>query len=422
MDCGQIPQIDYGKFSAALHARAVSETATLPINGTLEITARCNLRCAHCYLPMAHRQGERGGGTTATTEGLAQEIPSLAEAASGRLPLCSAEACRLLDEVADEGCLWLLITGGEPLIRPDFLEIYDYAKRKGFLITLFTNATLVTERIADYLAEYPPFSVEVSLYGATATTYETVTGVTSSYERCLRGIDLLVSRHIPLRLKTMVLRANVHELGLMEEFASRRGLSFRWDHQVHPQLDGCLDPVRVRLTPEEMVAVDLAFPRRVEGWRDLIERTRDLRIEGRVFNCGAGFGSFHIDAFGYLQPCGFVRRYSYDLRQGSFHDGYHRFFPDVRSLRLETTTLCASCSPVNVCGICPAWQDMEGNGRKGPIEHIHRYARLLAAAVCPEANRVGAGLRREEVVAKGSGQYDEGDLPVLPISARTCTP
>jgi len=57
----------------------------------------------------------------------------------------------ILDEVADAGCLWLLITGGEPLLRPDFRDIYMYAKRKGFLITLFTNGTLLDADIADQL-------------------------------------------------------------------------------------------------------------------------------------------------------------------------------------------------------------------------------------------------------------------------------
>ncbi len=391
MDCNDIPRIDYGKFSAALHRAALSGDAFLPVNGTLEVTNRCNLRCAHCYVPLAARQG-KGAGDSGRRDGrLASELPAFAEAVSGRPELSSSEIYSLLDQISAEGCLWLLITGGEPLIRPDFLDIYGYAKQKGLLITLFTNATLMSQRIADYLAEYPPFLIEVSIYGATATTYDAVTGVVGSYDRAVRGIELLRTRGLPVRLKTMALRANVHELQQMERFADQRGLAFRWDHQVHPRLDGQRDPVDARLTPEEMVAADLSDPRRVEGLRDLMVRARDLRIGDKVFGCGAGLGSFHIDAFCFLQLCGFVRRYSYDLRRGSFRDGYYSYFPHVRSLRRPSGAICRSCELAAICTICVAWHDMEGDGREGPIEHIHQYAKLLAAALRPEMSVAAPG-------------------------------
>lgn len=387
MECGHIPRIDYGKFSAQLHSKAWSGR-TLPVNGTLELTQRCNMRCQHCYIPWAGRLG------TGTPDGeqlgsVEESGTALARAEVNRPPLSYEEICRLLDDVVEEGCLWLLITGGEPLMRPDFLDIYDYAKRKGLLITLFTNATLMTERITDYLAEFPPFLVEVTLYGATKATYEAVTGVPGSFERCLHGIDLLVERRIPLKLKTMVLKANAHEIAQMEEFAAQRGLAFRWDHMVHPRLDGNRGPTAVRLAPEKMVAEELKNPMRVDGWRDLIVRTRNVRINGRVFSCGAGLGSFHIDAYGYLQLCGFVRRYSYDLRRGPFGSGYREYFPYVRSLRTERPSVCDDCELACVCTVCPAWHDMEGDGPFGQVEHIHKFAQLLAAAVSaePDARR-----------------------------------
>src|SRR6185503_239215 len=96
---------------------------------------------------------------------------------------------RILDQMAAAGCLWLLYTGGEILARRDFLDIYTHAKRNGFLITLFTNGTMITEKVADYLAEWRPFSVEITVYGRTRATYERLTGVPGSYDKCMRGID-----------------------------------------------------------------------------------------------------------------------------------------------------------------------------------------------------------------------------------------
>ena len=134
--------LSYGEFSEAFQGRLAGRR--LPLNGTIEVTRRCPLTCLHCYnnLPM-------GDGEARSRE------------------LDYDEHCRLLDELADAGCLWLLYTGGEIFARRDFLDIYTYAKKKGFLITLFTNGTLITERIADHLVAWRPFAIEITLYGLT---------------------------------------------------------------------------------------------------------------------------------------------------------------------------------------------------------------------------------------------------------------
>src|SRR5438445_6842006 len=132
----------------------------VPLEVSIEVTRRCPLECQHCYnnLPM--------GDLAARNRELSKE-----------------EYVALLDELADMGVLWVLFTGGEIFARKDFLEIYTHAKRKGFLITLFTNGILINEGIADYLREYPPFGIEITLYGRTRETYEALTQLPGSYER-----------------------------------------------------------------------------------------------------------------------------------------------------------------------------------------------------------------------------------------------
>src|SRR6202795_1591080 len=122
-------QLSYGAFSADLHQRQSGKR--VPMEVSIEVTRRCPLECLHCYnnLPMADR-------------------------AARNRELSLEEYRRLLDQIADAGCFWILFTGGEIFARPDFLEIYGYAKSKGFLATLFTNAAMITERISDFLAQY----------------------------------------------------------------------------------------------------------------------------------------------------------------------------------------------------------------------------------------------------------------------------
>ena len=125
--------------------------------------------------------------------------------------LSTDELRRIIDEIADAGCLWLLFTGGEIFARKDFLEIYTHAKQRGLLISLFTNGTQVTPAIADYLAVWRPFAIEITLYGRTRETYERLTGVPGSFDRCMRGIRLLKERGLPLKLKSVAVTINRHE-------------------------------------------------------------------------------------------------------------------------------------------------------------------------------------------------------------------
>jgi len=176
---------DYGDWSLGVHQRL--STKRIPISGSIEVTQRCNNHCIHCYNNLS--AGDR-------------------QAAAAELSL--NEHYRILDEIVDAGCLWLLLTGGEIFLRRDFLDIYAYARQKGLLITLFTNGTLVSRQIADQLTRLPPFSIEITIYGRTKETYESVTQMPGSYEQCINGIRMLMARKLPLKLKTMATARNLH--------------------------------------------------------------------------------------------------------------------------------------------------------------------------------------------------------------------
>ena len=130
MDCDGGTELAYRDFSKRLRERVAGKR--IPLSGSLELTFRCNLRCVHCYLDGQHTPS-----------------PEQHE-------LTTSEITDIIDQIVAEGCLWLLLTGGEPLVRPDWKEIYLYAKRKGLIITLFTNGTLLTPEDADFLAEWRP--------------------------------------------------------------------------------------------------------------------------------------------------------------------------------------------------------------------------------------------------------------------------
>ena len=165
MECSTKPDSGWLPFRNRIYQRSIEER--IPLHGSIEITSACNLKCVHCYITECHLPDSE---------------------------LSTAELKGIIDQLADEGCLWLLITGGEPLVREDFGEIYRYVKRCGIIPMLFTNGTLITDETADLLAQQPPHLVEVTLYGATEKTFESVTQVIGSFSRCIQGISRLLDR------------------------------------------------------------------------------------------------------------------------------------------------------------------------------------------------------------------------------------
>ena len=350
--------VSYEDFALGISRRISGKR--IPLRGTIEVTRRCPLACAHCYnnLPIEDEQARRS-------------------------ELSYEEHCRIVDEIAEAGCFWLLYTGGEIFARSDFIDIYKYAKQKGLLITLFTNAVLINEKIADSLADYPPLFIEVTLYGHTKKTYEKITGKPGSFEGCLRGIRLLMERGMPVKLKTVTMTLNKNEIWEMKRFVEEDlGLEFRYDAMISPRLDGSQRPLDLRLTPEEVVALDVQDPERLAEWNQFCERYAAPRLDPNhsddLYQCGGGDGSFAIDPSGNLSLCGMSSGDAYDLRQGSFRDGWEDFILSVRQKKISRQTKCFACEIKAMCGMCPANGELENKDPEEPVDFFCRVAHLRA--------------------------------------------
>jgi radical SAM protein with 4Fe4S-binding SPASM domain len=357
----------YQEFSARLHRKVVAQR--VPADGVIELTWRCPLTCVHCYNNLA--LGDQG---------------------ARKAELTREEHFRIADEIAEAGCLWLLYTGGEPFARPDFLEIYAHAKRRGLLITIFTNGTLITEKVADHLIAWRPFAIEITLYGRTRETYEGVTRVPGSYDRAMRGINLLLERKLPLKLKTMALSLNRHEIREMTRFAEDElGVEFKFDAMINPRIDCSTSPLATRLTPDEVVAFDLLDPRRASEWQSFCERFNGPVLAGEradeLYHCGGGITSFAIDPTGRMSLCVLSRRDTYDLRRGSFREGWEECIRTLRSRKITRLTKCVACEIKAMCGMCPANAELEEGDPESPVDFLchvaHLRAHALGIAVAP---------------------------------------
>jgi len=366
-----------------------------PLSFDLEITARCNNDCRHCYINLP--AGDRAAQ--------AQE-------------LSPAEIGRIADEAVELGAMWCLLTGGEPLLRDDFADVYLMLKRKGLLVSVFTNATTIRAEHIALFKQYPPRDIEVTVYGATRETYERVTRRPGSFAAFVRGLDWLLASGVRVRLKAMALRSNLHEMDAIARFCRERTKDYyRFDPVLHLRFDGDArrnEDIRAeRLTPAEIVALERTDPERFEslqkGCDKLIQREREqlsydecracaerdacerFAAFTRLFGCGTGNGSFNVGYDGTFRLCSSLWHPDcvYDLRAGSLRDAWENHVPRVRAMRTTNEALlkgCKSCSLVNLCLWCPAHAHLETGRMEGETPYFCAVAHARAAALRPPSN------------------------------------
>jgi radical SAM protein with 4Fe4S-binding SPASM domain len=322
----------YGEFSSHVHARQLGKRA--PVEVSIEVTRRCPLECQHCYnnLPMS-------------------------DPAARASELTLEEHVRLLDELV-----------------------------RGFLVTLFTNGTMINERIADYLAEWRPFSIEITLYGATRETYDKLTQIPGSYDRCMRGIRLLRERGLPLKLKTVPTTINHHEVYEMKRMAEEDfGVDFKFDPLVNPRIDCSQAPLAVRLSPAEVVGLDFQDTQRREEWRRIatIEASSPVpaQAETRRYTCGGGMYGCAIDPVGEMSICVLSHQQSYSLRRGGFLEGWNGRMLEIRNQERVRPTICDRCRIHSLCSMCAANGEIENGDAESPVDFLCQVAHLRAYAL-----------------------------------------
>ncbi len=361
MNCPQTAWLSNEEYLKLLNRKAIQYR--VPVYGSLNLTNNCNLRCAHCYLT-----GQTGMGETPVKE------------------LKTEQWTNLIDQITEAGCLFLLLTGGDPLIRRDFGRIYRHARENGLLVAVFTNGTLITNEIVELFRELPPRVVEISLYGATASTYESITGIEGSYERCMEGFSLLKGNNINLKLKTILMTLNRHEFFDIEKMAKENGVGFRFDAAIFPRFNGDRGPLSLRVAPEEIIRIESSNEEFLNKLTSFYEKFGNAPATDKMYMCGAGLTGFHIDSRGNLQPCIMTTRYRFNLLKGSFTDGWNGAITEMHRRKTGKSYPCNTCKKRLLCGFCPAFFDLENGAEDIPSEYLCRTGHLRFQSICDKLN------------------------------------
>ena len=339
----------------------------------MELTERCNNNCIHCCINLP------ADDFTAKEKELSTD-----------------EIKEILKEAASLGCFSVRYTGGEPLLREDFEDIYLYARRLGLKVLLFTNATLITKNLADLVARIPPLEkIEITVYGMRRKSYEAVTRKPGSFNAAWEGINLLLEREVPFVVKGALLPPNNKELEDFESWTAK----IPWMDGQPPSYSMFFDLRnrrdseeknrlirKLRLSPEEGLKV---LTKRLDKYiKDKKQFcSKFLTTPGNsIFSCGSGVGGGCVDAYGHFQPCMLIRhpKTIYDLKRGSLKDALNNFFPKLRKLKAknpEYLARCARCFLKGLCLQCPGKSWTEHGTLDTPVEYIcdigHTQARFL---------------------------------------------
>jgi radical SAM protein with 4Fe4S-binding SPASM domain len=338
----------------------------------LELTARCNHNCRHCYINLPVEDKEAG---------------------KKELPFDAIK--RIADQAVSLGALWCFITGGEPLLREDFFDIYVYLKKKGLLVSVFTNAGLITKKHIELFEAYPPRDIEVTVYAVTKNTYERITRAPGSFDAFLRGLNLLLENGIKVRLKTMALCSNAREMPEIARFCREKTKDyFRFDPFLHLRFDGNQarneEMKSERLSPHEIVEIEQSDSERSQALEkscgNLINPGFSHTNCNHLFHCGAGNGSFTVSYDGFFRLCSSLWHPDciFDLKQGSLADAWQNFVPRVRNMRSNREDFlkkCRRCTLINLCMWCPAHAYLETGRIDEPVDYFCELARARAEAL-----------------------------------------
>lgn len=352
-------EIQYKKFSWDTHKKGWG--LKQPNVCQFELTFGCGLNCNYCYISCYNK-----------SHYIKKELNT-------------KQVKFLLDKIYEAGIIWLCFTGGDPLSRKDFLDIYVYAKKKGFIVTVFTNGYSMTKKIADKFKEMPPFVIEMTLNGVSRKVYEKITRVRGSYAKAMSGIRMMRKRNLPLKIKTQVTKDNLQELPKIKEFVKNRGLVFHPSADLYARLNCDLAPCNLRISPREFFGSkdNKQLPDEDECRRpDAEHREPDTGYQKQFFPCAIGGGDgIQIDPYGHTFACSLIRKPSFNLLQADINEARNKILSWIRNKKFISNSKCRNCQIKQYCRRCPGRALVETNDMETPLDYYCELAKETARQV-----------------------------------------
>lgn len=315
----------------------------IPLNATFELTPLCNMSCMMCYARMTPEQLKAQGGIRSGEEWL-----------------------KIAEEAAQAGTLFVLLTGGEPLLHPQFREIYLGLLRLGMIVSVNTNGTLLDESWINFFRKNPPRRMNITLYGASEETYQRVCGYGAGYKKTLRGIRLLLEQNISVKINSTIIRENEHEYEKMKSYAESLGVYFKADSYIFPCARGnrSSEILKHRLSPIKQGYCQFREKQGSENYfnyvvhapiaKTLMQKQKENEPEENAWiepECRAGKSSYWVNYRHQMLPCIFLEEAVFELSEG-FEKAWEGCKTWINQLQLYAG--CGACGGKRFCNVCAA--------------------------------------------------------------------
>lgn len=347
-----------------------------PINGSIELLPLCNMNCDMCYVRLSREEMERQGRLRTAEEWLA-----------------------VARQMKDAGTLFLLLTGGEPLIYPEFKQLYTALRELGFLITINTNGTLIDEDWAAFFGQHKPRRVNITLYGVDEQTYEHLCHFPGGFERVMRGVRLLREQGVEVQLSISLTPKNAGELDRVFAIGAELDVFTNAGSYMMPAERERSLPFdrQARLSPEEAARGRVRAFLLAMGSQSFLEfAARHLMLTRQMpppqlpnrMHCLAGSCSFTINWQGQMRPCVVMTSPAADVFALGFDAAWKQIRAEADEIVLSET--CAACPLRALCRTCAASALLETGRYDGVPEYMCRYTKetyRLLAAFCARAAR-----------------------------------
>lgn len=332
-----------------------------PLTGSIELLPLCNMNCDMCYVRLSRREMESQGRLRTGEEWIS----------IGR-------------QMIDAGTLFLLLTGGEPLLHPDFKDIYLGLKKMGMILTINTNGTLIDEEWAEFFGKYKPRRINITLYGGDGCTYERLCHYPGGYDKVVNAVRLLREENVDVKLAGSITPHNVMDVDKMISVSEELGVPMRMDTYMMPSSRERSKPFHMqnRLSPEDAAKARIKALRAEMGV-ELFSDYRKQKLEQiNAFvpssenpcpiSCHAGRCSFTVNWQGMIRPCVVMTDPQVNVFETGFADGWKQVskqFCDVRYC-----AKCSNCRLRPLCRTCAAAAKLESGDYLGTPDYLCRYA------------------------------------------------
>ena len=312
----------------------------------IELTKKCNERCIHCYLPFEDR------------------------ASSSSHMMSTGDVKKVLDQAADMGVLGVTFSGGELLLRKDLMEILQYARQKDFIINLFSNVVLLSDKIASEFKELNVNNVQVSLYSMNKEVHEAITKVKGSYEKTKHGIELLLKHGVNVIISCPIMKINKNDFRGVQAYADSLKIKAGGDYQLIGQGDLDTRNLAQRMDLAEVEEFITNMIINNEKYKDSLKSKvdnydyRERIVEDKIA-CGVGIDTINVTANGDIIPCpGWYGYVLGNIEKDSLQEIWSKSeeLDYLRNIRLSQFPGCVDCEARPYCNMCILRNYNENNG------------------------------------------------------------